>query len=85
LGIYAFVYISFALLVFLSPDLQVIATFILFALYALFYALTEGTEKAFVADLASDDKRGTAFGLFNFQLASGHFPQALFSDSLQFF
>jgi len=76
-GIYAFVYISFALLVFLSPDLQIIATFVLFAIYALFYAFTEGTEKAFVADLVSEDKRGTAFGLFNFSVGLGALPASI--------
>ena len=76
-GIYAFVYISFALLVFLSPDIQIVATFILFAVYALFYAFTEGTEKAFVADLVSDEKRGTAFGLFNFSIGLGALPASI--------
>jgi MFS family permease len=76
-GIYAFVYISFALLVFLSPELQIVATFVLFAVYALFYAFTEGTEKAFVADLVSDEKRGTAFGLFNFSIGLGALPASI--------
>jgi MFS family permease len=76
-GIYAFVYISFSLLVLLSPDLQIIATFVLFAVYALFYAFTEGTEKAFVADLVVDEKRGTAFGLFNFSIGLGALPASL--------
>jgi MFS family permease len=76
-GIYAFVYISFALLIFFSPDLQIIATFILFAVYALFYAFTEGAEKAFVADLVSDENRGTAFGLFNFSIGLGALPASI--------
>jgi MFS family permease len=76
-GIYAFVYISFALLVFLSPNLQIIATFILFAIYALFYAFTEGAEKAFVADMVSDNNRGTAFGLFNFSIGLGALPASI--------
>ncbi|MDO9580593.1 MAG: MFS transporter [Bacteroidales bacterium] len=76
-AIYAFVYISFALIVFLSSDLQVIATFILFGIYALFYAFTEGAEKAFVADLVSDEKRGTAFGLFNFSIGLGALPASI--------
>lgn len=76
-AIYAFVYISFALLVFLSPNLQVIATFVLFAIYALFYAFTEGAQKAFVADLVSDENRGTAFGLFNFSIGLGALPASL--------
>jgi MFS family permease len=76
-GIYAFVYISFALLVFLPANLQIIATFALFAVYALFYAFTEGTEKAFVADLVSEEKRGTAFGLFNFSIGLGALPASI--------
>jgi MFS family permease len=76
-GIYAFVYFSFALLVFLSPDIQVIATFVLFAVYALFYAFTEGAEKAFVADLVRDEDRGTAFGLFSFSIGMGALPASV--------
>ena len=76
-GIYAFVYISFALLVFLSPEMQIAATFILFAIYALFYAFSEGAEKAFVADLVSEDRRGTAFGLFNFSIGLGALPASI--------
>ena len=77
MGYYAFVYLAFALLVFLSPGLQVLATFVLFGIYALFYAFTEGTGKAFVADLVSEDKRGTAFGLYNFSIGLGALPASL--------
>jgi MFS family permease len=42
---------------------------LLFAVYGLFMALTEGAEKAFVADLAPPEALGTAFGWFN--LTSG--------------
>jgi MFS family permease len=76
-GIYAFVYISFALLVFLPASLQIIATFLLFAIYAFFYAFSEGTEKAFVADLVSEENRGTAFGLFNFSVGLGALPASI--------
>jgi len=75
--IYAFVYCSFALLVFLSAGAQVVATFILFAVYALYYAFTEGAEKAFVADLVEEGKRGTAFGLFNFSIGLGALPASI--------
>lgn len=37
----------------------------LFGFYGLFMAATEGVEKAFVADLAPEGRRGTAFGWFN--------------------
>ena len=76
-AIYAFVYLSFALIVFLSPEMQIPATFLLFAVYALFYAFTEGAEKAFVADLVDEGKRGTAFGLFNFSIGLGALPASI--------
>jgi MFS family permease len=76
-AIYAVVYISFALLVFLPPGGQIITTFILFAVYALFYAFTEGAEKAFVADLVKEEYRGTAFGMFNFAIGLGALPASI--------
>jgi MFS family permease len=36
----------------------------LFAVYGLFHALTEGSERALVADLAAADARGRAFGAY---------------------
>jgi len=38
---------------------------VLFAVYGLFHALTEGPEKAFVADLSPTTERGRAFGLYH--------------------
>ncbi|HET9136921.1 MAG TPA: MFS transporter [Candidatus Kapabacteria bacterium] len=37
----------------------------LFIAYGLYYGLTEGVEKAFVADLVDADHRGTSYGYFN--------------------
>ncbi len=76
-AIYAFVYISFALIVFLPSHLQVVATFVLFAVYALFYAFSEGAEKAFVADLVSSDQRGSAYGMYNFAIGLGALPASI--------
>lgn len=76
-AIYAFVYASFALLTFLPAGMQIAATFILFAIYALFYAFSEGAEKAFVADLVNDDQRGTAYGMFNFAIGLGALPASI--------
>jgi len=76
-AIYSFVYISFALLVFLPAELQVPATFVLFAVYALFYAFSEGAEKAFVADLVGENQRGSAYGLFNFSIGLGALPASV--------
>jgi MFS family permease len=76
-AIYAFVYIAFALLIFLPDDLQIVTTFILFAIYALFYAFSEGAEKAFVADIVKEEQRGTAFGMFNFAIGLGALPASV--------
>ena len=76
-GIYAFVYLSFAFLDRLPERWQIIATFILFAVYALFYAFTEGAEKAFVADVAKSEARGSAFGMYNFAVGLGALPASV--------
>jgi MFS family permease len=76
-GIYAFVYMSFALLDRLPSNWQIIATFILFAIYALFYAFSEGAEKAFVADVVKSEVRGSAFGMYNFAVGLGALPSSL--------
>ena len=76
-GIYVIVYFSFAFIIFLSPEMQVLATFVLFAIYAFFYAFSEGAEKAFVADLVPDEKRGTAYGLFSFSVGLGALPASI--------
>jgi MFS family permease len=76
-GIYAFVYLSFALLVFLPAGIQIVATFILFAVYALYYAFSEGAEKALVADMAGNDQRGSAYGLYNLAVGLGALPASI--------
>ncbi len=76
-GIYAFVYLSFALLDRLPDSFQIPATFGLFAVYALYYAFSEGAEKAFVADLVRPDQCGSAFGLFNFAIGLGALPASV--------
>jgi MFS family permease len=56
---------------------QIVATFVLFAIYALFYAFTEGAEKAFVADLVKTEVRGSAFGMYNFAIGLGALPASV--------
>jgi MFS family permease len=76
-GIYAFVYLCFAMLDRLPGGWQIPATLILFSVYALFYAFTEGTEKAFVADLVGPERRGSAFGLYNLAVGLGALPASV--------
>jgi len=76
-GIYAFVYLSFAFLDRLPGSWQIVATFVLFAIYALFYAFSEGAEKAFVADIVKTEVRGSAFGMYNFAVGLGALPASV--------
>ena len=63
--VYAAVYAGFAVSSSLSTLLP------LFLLYGLYFGLTEGTEKALVADLAPASRRGLAFGIYNAVLGLG--------------
>ena len=49
----------------------------LMAGYGVFYALTEGTEKALVSDLVPRERRGAAFGWFNLAVGIGALPASL--------
>ncbi len=58
-GLHALAFAAFAF----SPSVPV--TFALVALYGLYHALSEGAEKALLADLAPEASRGRAFGLYH--------------------
>ncbi|HXY55076.1 MAG TPA: MFS transporter [Nitrospirota bacterium] len=49
----------------------------LFAVYGIYFGLTEGVEKALVADFAPAHLRGSAFGLYNLVVGIGAFPASL--------
>jgi MFS family permease len=49
----------------------------LFGVYGLFFGLTEGSERALVADLVRPDRRGTAFGWYNLAIGIGALPASL--------
>jgi MFS-type transporter involved in bile tolerance (Atg22 family) len=49
----------------------------LFAVYGVFFGLTEGSERALVADMVSLDRRGTAFGWYNLAIGLGALPASL--------
>lgn len=69
--IYAVVYLLFGMA---QSAWQVCA---LFFGYAVFYALTEPSEKTLVATLVPPERKGLAFGWFNFALAVATFPASL--------
>jgi MFS family permease len=49
----------------------------LFAVYGIFYGMTEGTEKALVADIVPQVRRGAAFGWYNLAIGLGALPASL--------
>ena len=57
--IYALVYLGFALA---SSIWQM---WLLFACYGIYYGVLEGVARAFVADLVTEERRGTAYGLYH--------------------
>lgn len=69
--VYALAYGGFALAV---SQWQIWCVFLF---YGLFYGLTEGVEKALMADLAPPALTGTAFGWYNLALGVGALPASL--------
>ena len=49
----------------------------LFGVYGVMFGLTEGAEKALVADLAPADRHGAAFGWYNLAVGLGALPASL--------
>jgi sugar phosphate permease len=70
--LYAAVYFAFA---FIESTPAIVAVFLVYGLY---FGMTEGVERALIADLAPPALRGTAFGLYNAALGVG----ALFASVL---
>jgi len=63
--IYAAVYLAFG---FVESTAALVAIFLTYGLY---FGLTEGVEKAWIADLTPANARGTAFGVYNATLGVG--------------
>jgi MFS family permease len=74
--IYGLVYLGFALA---GASWQI---YVLYALYGLYYAMVEGTARAYVADLSSAQHRGTAYGVFNTAVGIMALPASLIAGIL---
>jgi MFS family permease len=74
--VYGLIYLGFAL------AQTGAAVWVLFGLYGVFYALTEGSAKALVADLVPDEKRGTAYGLYSAGVGLAALPASLIAGIL---
>jgi MFS family permease len=76
-------WLVYAVTYFLVPHVQGAPfIFLLFAFYGLYFAFTEGVERAFVSDLVPEGRKGTAFGMFNFAVAVGALPASLVMGAL---
>lgn len=68
---YAVIYAAFGEVTSLSVAIAV------FLAYGLYFGLTEGVEKAWVADMAPADARGMAFGIYNAAIGIGGLAASL--------
>ena len=73
---YGLVYLGFALS---QTGWQV---WMLFGLYGIYYAATEGVAKALIADLVPESQRGTAYGLYAAAVGLTALPASLFAGLL---
>lgn len=73
---YGLIYLGFAL------SKTGTGIWILFGLYGIYYALTEGAGKALIADLVPNEKRGTAYGLYAAAVGLTAFPASLIAGLL---
>jgi MFS family permease len=76
--IFSLVYFGFALI----PNIEII--WVLFALYGIYTAATEGVSKAWVTDLIRDEQRGSGIGLLtmlsSFAVMLGSFTAGILWD-----
>lgn len=69
--VYALIYLGFGF------SSRIFHIWVLFALYGIYFGLTEGVEKAFVSDLVSDKFQGTAFGFYHLAVGIAAFPSSV--------
>jgi MFS family permease len=74
--VYAVIYLAFA---FANRQSHI---WVLFLVYGVYFGLTEGVEKAFVADIVKSEARGTAFGFYNLAIGIGAMPASLVTGIL---
>jgi len=77
-SLYAAVYMAFG---FISTPGSLLL-WIFWPLYGIYYAMTEGVEKAFVADTAPAGSKGTALGFYNTIVGIGLLPASIIAGFL---
>ncbi|GAV26401.1 MFS transporter [Carboxydothermus islandicus] len=74
--VYALLYLGFAV----TSNPKIFA--LLYILYGAYYGITEGVEKAMVADLVPSEKRASAYGLYNAAIGLSALPASLIAGIL---
>jgi len=74
--VYGLIYLGFAAA---NTGAQI---WLFYGIYGLYYALTEGASRAFVADLVPQEQRGTAYGYFNAGIGLAALPASLIAGIL---
>ena len=74
--VYAAVYLGFSV----APGPQFV--WVLFGVYGMYYAMTEGVLRAWIADLVPSSSRGFVFGMFNWVAGVAAFPASLLAGWL---
>ena len=74
--VYGLIYLGFAVA---NSGAQI---WLFYSIYGLYYALTEGASRAFVADLVPQEQRGTAYGYFNAGIGLAALPASLVAGIL---
>ena len=74
--VYGAIYLGFALS---DTGAQI---WLFYGVYGLYYALTEGASRAYVADLVPQEQRGTAYGLFHAGVGLVALPASLIAGIL---
>jgi MFS family permease len=69
--VYALIYLGFGF------SFSIWHIWLLFALYGIYFGLTEGVEKAFVSDLIVPEFHGTAFGFYHLAIGISAFPSSV--------
>lgn len=77
-SLYALVYIAFGFM----DGGSAWMLWVFWPLYGLYYAMTEGVEKAFVAERSPCDSTGTALGFYNMIVGVGLLPASLIAGFL---
>jgi MFS family permease len=70
-ALYAAVYLGFAL------AQEAWQAWALFGVYGIYFGLTEGAERALIADLVRPERRGTAYGWYNLAIGLGALPASI--------